>query len=546
MKYKISAVVLKISLLLPLSVSVLASDQFAGVVTSATPEATAAGVSILEQGGNAIDAAIAVSLALGISEPAGSGVAGQTVMLVHPGNGEAPFVINGTSWSPREIPDSVTRDQLRSGYTASTVPSTPRVLDFAHREFGSGSVAWSALVQPAIELAENGFEVGPFRERAFRYYGAILREQKTAAEIYVRADGKDYQIGDRVIQRKSAAMLRRLAEHGADDFYTGEIAASIARDMAANGGWITMNDLQNFPDPQIVEPLIGHFRGYEVATLPPPFGGWVALQIMNILQASHEQGLPDDQDGFDLAMLDALYLAHRSRQLTPESDFYDYADDMAGKVSMQQARDLLAAWQREIGGETTHFSVVDASGMAVAVTQSIDSYFGAGVANPDFGFLYNNYMQGFRLDDENSPFSLREFEMPYSSMAGTVLSRDGQVELVLGSPGSARIISAVAQVVARWAGGKADIVEAVAEPRVHAVAGRAVYIERTELSVPMLQGLATRKFTLRRPQFGVAEGFYDPYFGGVHAIAREGETWRGAADPRRDGAVGIAFKRETE
>lgn len=117
---------------------------------------------------------------------------------------------------------------------------------------------------------------------------------------------------------------------------------------------------------------------------------------------------------------------------------------------------------------------------------------------------------------------------------------------MLGSPGSARIISSVVQVVAHWAEGKSDIVEAVAQPRVHAVAGRAAYIERSELSVSMLQGLAQRRFTLRRPQFGVAEGFYDPYFGGVHAVAREGGTWRGAADPRRDGAVGVAYRRAAQ
>ncbi|ALO46379.1 gamma-glutamyltransferase family protein [Pseudohongiella spirulinae] len=545
MNFKVSA--LLVSLTLSVNVFHASADQhFAGVVSSATPEATAAGIAVLEQGGNAIDAAVAVSLALGVSEPAGSGVAGQTVMLVHPGDGNAPFVINGTSWSPREIPDNVTRDQLRLGYTASTVPSTPRVLDFAYRQYGSGAVDWRELVQPAIDIAENGFEVGPFRERAFRYYGNVLRGQSTAAEIFIRADGKDYQIGDRVFQHKTALLLRRLAEHGADDFYTGEIADSIARDMAANGGWITAEDLRNFPDPEVVEPLFSRFRGYDVASLPPPFGGWVALQMLNVLQASHSDALPDEQDAFDLAMLDALYLGHRSRQQAPELSFYDYSDQMAEKVSMRTAQDLLAAWQREIGGETTHFSVVDANGMAVSVTQSIDSYFGAGVANPDYGFLYNNYMQGFRLDDEDSPFALREFEMPYSSMAATILSRDGKVDLVLGSPGSARIISAVVQVVSRWAEGKANIVDAVAAPRVHAVAARAAYMERTELSVDMLQGLAQRQLILRRPQFGVADGFYDPYFGGVHAIAREEEGWRGAADPRRDGTAQTAYRKGDE
>lgn len=519
---------------------------FAGVVSSASPEATAAGVAILEQGGNAMDAAVAVSLALGVSEPAGSGIAGQTVMLVHPGPGQAPFVIHGTSWSPRHIPDGVTRDQLRLGHTASTVPSTPRVLDFAHRNYGSGSLEWAQLVQPAINLAENGFLVGPFRERAFRFYGSVLREQPEAASIFIRSDGKDFQVGDRLVQPKTAKMLRRIAKYGVEDFYTGDIADSIVSDMVTNGGWISHNDLAEFPDPAIVQPLVGNYRGFEVATLPPPFGGWVALQILNILQSSHPDGLPGEEDAFDLAMLDALYLAHRSRRDEPESNYYDYHDEIAEKISMAQAEQLLAAYRREIGGETTHFSVVDSSGMAVAVTQSIDSYFGAGVANPDFGFLYNNYMQGFTLNDDDSPFALREFEMPYSSMAGMVLSRNGQPELVLGSPGSARIISAVTQVVARWAEGNVDIVAAVDAPRVHAVAGRAAYIERTELSVPMLQGLAERRMILRRPQFGVADGFYDPYFGGVHAVAREKDGWRGAADPRRDGTVGIAYRKDTE
>lgn len=244
--------------------------EFAGAVSSASPEATEAGLNILRQGGNAIDAAIAVSLALGVSEPAGSGIAGQTVMLVHPGKGKSPFVIHGTSWSPRNLPERVDPLQLRVGHTASTVPSTPRVLDFAYKNYGSGNVQWAGLVQPAIDIAESGFEIGSFRERSFRYYGSALRNQPEAKKIFIREDGKDFQLGDTLYQPATAKMLKRIVTYGAEDFYSGEIASSIAKDMAKNGGWITLEDLNLFPDPKIVEPIIINYQGYEVATLPPP------------------------------------------------------------------------------------------------------------------------------------------------------------------------------------------------------------------------------------------------------------------------------------
>lgn len=516
------------------------TTAFTGAVSSASPEATEAGLLVLRQGGNAIDAAIAVSLALGVSEPAGSGIAGQTVMLVHPGHGKKPFVIHGTSWSPSQLPDHVEPSQLRVGHTASTVPSTPRVLDFAYRNYGSGKVSWSELVQPAINIAENGFVLGPFRERSFRYYGDSLRDQPEAKAIFIRQDGKDFQLGDTLVQSLTAKMLRRIADYGAEDFYSGEIAASIANDMANHQGWITLEDLNNFPDPLIVDPLIIEYQGYEVATLPPPFGGWVMLKALNLIEQQYPGALPTNTDDKAIAFLDALHLAHLSRFERPVSGFYEYHQEVETKISKPRAAQLLSSYRDEIGGETTHFSVVDGSGMAVSVTQSIDSYFGAKVVNPDYGFLYNNYMQSFRLVDDGSPYGLKPNDMPYSSMAASILSKNGEAQLVLGSPGSARIISAVAQVIARWVQAGETIEEAVAAHRVHAIANKSVFIEQSEISANLMQKMAQRGFTLRRPQFGVADSIYDPYFGGVHAIARQNGVWQGAADPRRDGkAVAI-------
>lgn len=522
-----------------------AERRFAGVVSSATPEATAAGVEVLEQGGNAVDAAVAVSLALAVSEPAGSGIAGQTVMLIAP-PGKPAMVINGTSYSPRRLPPDARPEQLVYGHTAASVPSTLRVLDLAWRRFGSAAIAWPELLEPAIRIAEDGFVIGPFRQRAFQHYHPVLVRQPAAASLFVREDGTPLQAGEVLRQPLLARTLRRLAEGGADEFYAGEMARQIAADMAANGGWITAEDLAQFPPPPVVPALRGSYRGYEVSTLPPPFAGWVVLQGLNVLERQDPRTLAVDGASRRLALLDALRVAHGSRRSEPVRDYRNYAEDMARRIDKATVENWIraagAAETEGDGGETTHFSVVDGQGLAVAVTQSIDSYFGAGVAHPELGFLYNNYMQGFQLDDPGAPYALEPLQMPKSSMSATVLARDGQPLLALGSPGSARIISAVTQVASYWVDVDQDIVEATAAFRVHVVPPDIAYVEDPEVEHGLLAGLAQRGFRLQRPSFGVALGDLDPYFGGVHAVAREPDGWTGAADPRRDGRVGFAWR----
>ncbi|MDX1555184.1 MAG: gamma-glutamyltransferase, partial [Xanthomonadales bacterium] len=243
-------------------------------------------------------------------------------------------------------------------------------------------------------------------------------------------------------------------------------------------------------------------------------------------------------------LLDAMRIGHGSRRNEPVEDYLDYANDIKHRISKAQARRLLEAYQRDQGGETTHFSVVDGGGMAVAVTQSIDSYFGARVAHSELGFLYNNYMQGFQVDDPEGSYYLTELQMPKSSMSASMLLQDGRPILVLGSPGSARIISAVAQVTSYWVDVEADIVAANGAFRVHVVPPDRAYVEGEELDAGLLAGLGARGLTLRRPAYGVSDGQLDPYFGGVHALAFENGSWTGAADPRRDGTVGFAWRRE--
>lgn len=519
-----------------------AEKEFAGYVSSATPEATNVGVEILEKGGNAYDAAVAVALALGPSEPAGSGIFGQTVMLVKPANGDA-FVIHGTTLSPKNIPDNVTRDQLVGGRTASTIPSNLKVLSFTHKNYGSGKLSWEELVTPAVELYKNGIVVGHFRHKAFSYYGMGVKEQKAAAEIILKADGSAYQIGDTFKQPIMAKTLARIAKNGADEFYKGDMAREIAADMAENDGWITFEDLASFQDPKIVPAITSTYRGYDVASLPPPYGGWIMMQILNLLEAETPEAIDEDNAERRIALLNAMRLGHGTRVNDPVPSFYDYDDDISIKLSKEEAARMLEHYKNGMGGETTHFSVVDAQGNAIAVTQSIDNYFGALVAHPTLGFLYNNYMQSFRLQDDGSPYVLKANEMPLSSMAGTIISKDGETQMVLGSPASARIISAVAQVSSYWIDVEKDIEKAVNAYRVHVVPDNKAYIEGPTISTDLMKRMVEYGYNLNIPSYGVSNGYYDPYFGGVHALANENGKWSGMADPRRDGMAKAAWKK---
>ncbi len=502
-----------------------------GVAAAASPEAAEAGAAILQAGGNAVDAAVAMSFALGVTEPAMSGLGGQTQMLLHQ-PGARPVVINGTSYAPRATPAEADPADIVS-YRATTVPTTVRVLEYAWRHYGSGRIQWAQLLEPAIRYAEEGFVVGPFRRRVWTGAADELRANPAARVLFLTDAGAAPAAGSVFRQPQLARTLRRLAQHGADDFYHGEIARAIASDMAANGGWLSLEDLQQLPQPAELDPLKGSYRGWDVYTLPPPGGGWVVLQILNLLELSHPQALAQGSPARIPLLAQALRIGHRTRRDTPVGDLLDYDADVLEKIDKARVRELM-----ELGyGETTHFSVADGDGMAVAVTASINFAFGAKAADSTLGFLYNDYMREFELGDPEHPFALRPSAMPYSSMSPTILARDGEPVLALGSPGSARIISAVAQVAQLWVDERMDIEAAVAAHRLHVIPDSAVFVEWRAAPDTALRVLARRGFVLSEPRTPWDSRGRNAYFGGVHAVARRDGVWCGAADPRRDGAV---------
>jgi gamma-glutamyltranspeptidase/glutathione hydrolase len=504
------------------------------VVAAGSPEAAEAGAAVLEEGGNAVDAAVAVSLVLGVTEPAGSGIGGQSTFLIHRG-GDDPLVINGSSRAPAGVPAGATMSDL-VGLRATTVPSTLKVLDLAWRRFGSGRLSWTRLVQPAVNHAEEGYPLGPFRCRALMRNAKSIRRDGPATQLLLAADGTVPEEGVLMRNPQLAQVLRRIAAEGAEDFYQGQIARQVAEDVQDRGGWLTLEDLQQTGEPPVLPALSGTYRRWQVHTLPPPAAGWVVLLALNLLEQAPEGELATEGGRRLCWIAEALTVAHRHRVQRPIPDLVHYRQPIEERLDKDRARRTVRALIRD-GGETTHFSVADAEGTVVAVTQSLNAYFGARVVTPGLGFLYNDYMREFVVGVERHPFALRPGGMPYSSMSATILARDGWPQLGLGSPGDDRIISAVVNVASHWSDVRRGVAAAVAAPRVHSLPGEEVLLETRPADPRVLLRLEQRGYALHMPLTSLFSGELNPYFGGVHAVAREGERWVGAADPRRDGAV---------
>jgi len=516
------------------------NDEIFGVVTAATPEASIAGEQIFLRGGNAIDVAVAVSFALGVTEPAMSGLGGGTQVLLSIKN-LPPISINGTTLSPASTPTHI-KDTL-TYHRRSTIPSTVKVLDYIWRKYGSGKISWEELLKPAIELAEKGFSLGEFRAKVYEQSKNKLLESHFNTSFFLSNGRNIPKTGDIIKQPQLAKTLKRLAAYGANDFYNGIIAKEIAQDMKMNGGWITLNDLQNFPAPKELTPLSINYNGFEVYSQPPPCGGWTTLLILNLLEQITNNKVISDED-----IIKALYLVHNDRENKPITNLLHYDSIVNIKLSNEYADKLLQEKaffdmkkEEEGSGETTHFSVVDSEGNAIAVTSSINAFFGGLAASKELGFLYNTYMDDFIFEDPDHPFAIRPNAMAYSSMSPTIVQEKGENVLVIGSPGSSRIISSVAQITAKWIENR-NINKLIKTPRIH-VSKNYIYMEsKKDTGLIDLDFIKNFDLKFKIPNENLMNNNLNPYYGGIHAIAKEHKIWVGVADPRRDGKVNVTYK----
>lgn len=505
----------------------------AGVVASASPQASAAGARILARGGNAIDAAIAVSLNLGVTELAGSGIGGQAMMLVARPNA-TPFAIEGASLAPRGIPDGVSDADL-TGRCATTVPTLLRTLAYAFEHHGSTAVTWEELVAPAIESARGGFTLGRFGAMVYARCGeALQRDPATAASVGI--DGRAPCCGDVVVLEALGRTLEHIARRGADDFYEGELARAIAADMQEQQGWVDAADLAAVPTPTVSAALRGEVGEFEVYSLPPPGSGWAVILALQILSRAETK---IDAPGGVVRLGQAMGAAQRVRLSHPLPALQDASAAVAAKIDPAFAARLATRLRPQERGETTHFSVVDRHGTMVGVTQSLNALFGAKVAHPTLGFLYNNYMLDFQLGQASVSNSLKPGAKPYSYMAATALYRDGRPRLMVGSAGDDRIITSTIQVAARWADSGRGIADAVAAPRIHPLGRSEIMAEAGAVQDADIREFERMGITVMQPVPHFAQGPLQPYFGGVHAVAEEDGVFAGGVDPRRDGAVAV-------
>ncbi|UCF79153.1 MAG: gamma-glutamyltransferase [Candidatus Eiseniibacteriota bacterium] len=541
-----------------------------GMIATAHWCATDAGREILEDGGNAVDAAVAAALALGVCEPAASGIGGQTMMLVHTAEPRRTLALDGSSRAPNRAAPEATKDSesRRRGHAATTVPSTLATLDYALRKYGT--MKFSRVMEPAIRLAEEGYIVSSLQKRLAKRELKSLRES-SAAQFFLDDGVRPYRAGRLFKQPVLAQTLRRLAEEGVTEFYQGEIARQMDADMQENGGLLRLDDLAQIPWPIERRPVSCHFAHHRVITFPPPGAGRTLVEMLQILSNFPSRLWNVDTPEGALVLVEVIRRAFLDRRDRPyDPTFYaqvddrrmmsdEYAKRVANRIRrrvrphgetfhVEEARrerarregtEAGASREKENGksghedamrGETTHLSVMDRFGNAVALTQSIERVFGSFSASPELGFLYNNYMMAFEHEDIAHPYHLRPNAVPWASVAPTLVFRGRRPWVAIGSPGSELITPSILQVLLRLE--LQSPYDAVSAPRIHCDIEKTVSLEVARMRDDIPAFLEERGFSINP-----CEPF-SFFLGCVQLVMYENKTFVGVADPRRDGSAG--------
>ncbi|MCV0392575.1 MAG: gamma-glutamyltransferase [Nitrosopumilus sp.] len=516
-----------------------------GMVASAFPDATKAGVEMLKKGGNAIDAACATALALGVCEPQASGIGGQSMAIFHI-DGKT-IALDGSSRSPSLAHSSVFRRKRRRkiGYKATTVPSTLAVIGFLHGRYGR--LEWQKIVAPSIRIAKKGYKItalqNGLQQRELASFLSI--KSKSGAKYFLKDGLVPYDVGDRFIQDDLAQTLTTISEHGFQSFYHGQIAKKIANDMKSNRGLIREEDLAYIPEPIERKPIGRKYRHLTVVTLPPPAAGrtlLLTLMMLNHLPSKFLRSGKPSSYHFVAETFRKSFLHRIQRPFNPHT--YDQIQDklhLQRSFAKQMAESIhnsmdatLPMTDPDFGGEdTTHLSTMDDEGNAVGITQSIELAYGSKVAADGLGFLYNNYMSAFEFTNPNHPYFVRPNAIPWTSVSPTLIINDSKIWMVVGSPGSQRIFSTITQFLSRIIDGNLPMNEAIRRPRFHCSIGGMVSIEDGGFKPEIINYLKEMGY-----EISVKER-YSFYHGAIHAVMKlqSKSGFHGVAEVRRDGTA---------
>ena len=514
------------------------------MVASAHPAATAVGVEILKKGGNAVDAAVAVAFALSVAEPNASGVGGGGFMVVKAAGAE-PVMIDYREAAPSGAtpeyyyapgPDFSAR--TAQGPDAVGVPGLVAGAALALEKYGTMSLA--EVLAPTIRLAREGLPVGP------KLNGMIVDEMEkiakfpAAAAIYL-PEGLPLEAGSTLRNADLAATLERVAAGGPRAFYEGPVAEAIAAECRRLGGVLSVEDLKGY-EAKLRTPVQGTYRGWEIASAAPPTGGGTHLiELLNIVETFDVKALGRGSARLVHVLAEAMKMTFADKAVNsgdpdyfriPVGTFTDkaYARTLAARIREGEARFDYAPPSLVIpeSESTSHLSIADEKGNVVALTQSINSFFGSGVVVPGTGVLLNNHLADFDGAGGGTN-AIGPGRRPASSIAPTVVLRDGTPVLVIGTPGATRIVSALAQIIVNIVDFGLGLDEAIEAPRIHCL---------TETLA--LEGRFPADVVEALKSWGHPVKLYpdwDNFFGGAQAILIDSRknTLYGSADSRRDG-----------
>lgn len=475
-----------------------------GMVVSASELASQVGIEIMQNGGNAIDAAVATGFALAVTYPQAGNIGGGGFMVAQMADGEQ-FSIDFREMAPETahrnmyLDDSSQVIEGKSLYThqAAGVPGTVDGLLRAWRDYGSGNISRRELLTPAIRLAKKGFTLTYYAARYLNYFTEYFQRNDGAAAIFIKPDGQPWQAGDRLVQKDLAQTLKRIARQGQDGFYNGKTADLIVQEMEDGDGLISKSDLTKYQS-QYRPPVTGIFRdSLEIVSMgPPSSGGALLVQMLNMLEAIPGRDNPVDSLEWSSADYTHLLTEIERRAFADRAEHMgdpDYWDvPLAMLMSKEYAQERISdmKWERKTPSdsvfagnpspwehrETTHYSVVDRWGNAVSVTTTLNTGFGCGIVVEGAGFFLNNEMDDFSAKPGvpnvyglvgKEANAIQPGKRPLSSMTPAIVNKNGEPYIIIGTPGGSTIITTVLQVILNVTVYEMDIQQAVSMPRVH-------------------------------------------------------------------------------
>lgn len=526
-----------------------------GMVVTAHPLATKVGLDILKKGGNAYDAAIAVQYALAVVLPKAGNIGGGGFMISRSANGEK-FALDFREKAPAaagrdmylDENEEVIPDLSTKGHKAAGVPGTVAGMDEMYKKFGT--LPFADIIQPSIDLAANGFELTDYEASLLNRFQEDFLKLNIDTIFLVREE--EYKAGEQIQYTELAETLSRIRDNGRDGFYKGETAALISREMTRGEGLISLEDLENY-QAQWREPLEGNYKGiYTIVSMPPSSSGGVAL--LQLLEGSEpynfkELGLNSVQSVHYMTELQRRVYADRSTHMG-DMDFYEvplgmlldttYIDNRNASISADTATPSQQIKEGKVDRiesfETTHFSIVDKEGNAVSITTTLNSYYGCKVYVAGAGFFLNNEMDDFSSKPGvpnqfglvgSEANSIQPGKRMLSSMTPTIVEKNGELLMVVGTPGGSTIITNVYQVVLNVLEHGLNMQEAVNAKKMHSQ----WLPDRVVLEQGMLDSLQMNQ---------LREMGHDLYeieqIGRVEAIlVREDGSLEGAADTTRTG-----------